>query len=164
MKTTTTTDLFNVNLGEEKQILKELTWGRLTYNEELKQVRLYFENNVSPEDIKTFRETVQTKEEEVENFKRLKEYDIEEYETKLKELKKAERQLENALAEERLAWICHIVNEEWVREFIENWKNCKKRTVWSFAWATGWRSPNTDIEVLENCPIPNTENYFWTNN
>ena len=157
----TTTDPFeNYSLWEEKQILKELTWGRITWNPETLQVRVYFEKQVSPEDIKSQREEVLSLEEQLEEFKKLQDYDVEEYQERLKKLKKAEWKLNSMLATEQLWGVCQMTSLEDVEVFKEHWRNAKYQTVGSFVFATWRRAKDTSVEDLEKFPIPKT-NYFW---
>lgn len=117
------------SLGEEIQILPELSGGKLTWNPETFQVKLYFENNSSPEEIKSQRETVEALEKEVKDLKRIKEYDVEEFESKVRQLKKAENFLTFMLSEYRLTAICQFENDEDIKTFKEHGRNCKKKTV-----------------------------------
>lgn len=100
--TTTKNPFENFSLGEEIQILPELSGGRITWNEKTLQVRVYFDKQVSPEDIKSQREEVLSLENELEKFKGLVDYDIEEYQDRLNKLKKAEFKLSSMLEKDQL--------------------------------------------------------------
>lgn len=158
--TTTKNPFANFSLGEEIQILPELSGGRITWNEKTLQVRVYFDKQVSPEDIKSQREEVLSLENELEKFKGLVDYDIEEYQDRLNKLKKAEFKLSSMLEKDQLWGICQMTSLEDVEAFKEHGMNCKKRTVGSFVFATGWRSKDASLEDLEKFPLPKV-NYYW---
>ena len=143
-------------LPKEKKILDCEDWYFTV--SETGTIKMYKENSTAPETLKAKQQEILELESQLENWQL---NDLE-YEETSRALRKAESEY-NYLSEpfhlckDKCKWIENLKQLEQWKELAQD---AGKNTVYSVAYATGWRHPETPIEDLQ--PLPNV-NFFREN-